>query len=93
MDSVFVQESPRLTNTYASGDAAELSRVEARAGDARARRAGRQALRAAARRSLQRVTLTQWNAWGNRIDTIETTALWRAAEQLAVRLGLTVMPA
>jgi acyl-CoA dehydrogenase len=102
MNTVFVQESPRLTNTYASdrllrcylewklgpemlasldGELLELGELAA----------GRLA-------DLQRAdrcnepTLTQWDAWGNRIDRIETTALWREAEPLAVRLGLTAIP-
>jgi alkylation response protein AidB-like acyl-CoA dehydrogenase len=32
--------------------------------------------------------LTAWDAWGNRIDQIEPTPLWRAAEQLAAQHGL-----
>src|SRR5512132_4721631 len=32
--------------------------------------------------------LTQWDAWGNRIDTVEVTPLWREAEQIAVEYGL-----
>ncbi|XXF74969.1 acyl-CoA dehydrogenase family protein [Myxococcaceae bacterium GXIMD 01537] len=32
--------------------------------------------------------LTQWNAWGQRIDHIEVSPLWREAEQLAARKGL-----
>jgi acyl-CoA dehydrogenase len=32
--------------------------------------------------------LTQWNAWGNRIDRIELTPLWRAAARLAAEHGL-----
>ena len=32
--------------------------------------------------------LTQWDAWGNRIDEIELTPLWRRAEELAARQGL-----
>jgi alkylation response protein AidB-like acyl-CoA dehydrogenase len=31
---------------------------------------------------------TPWDAWGNRIDRIEVSPLWRAAEQLAARSGL-----
>jgi alkylation response protein AidB-like acyl-CoA dehydrogenase len=31
---------------------------------------------------------TPWDAWGNRIDQIEVSPLWRAAEQLAARHGL-----
>ena len=33
-------------------------------------------------------TLTQWDAWGNRIDEIEVTALWKEAERIAAHHGL-----
>ncbi len=36
--------------------------------------------------------LTQWDPWGNRIDQIELTPLWRDAEALAVRFALTAIP-
>jgi len=32
--------------------------------------------------------LTQWDAWGNRIDKIEVTPLWREAERVAVQHGV-----
>jgi acyl-CoA dehydrogenase len=32
--------------------------------------------------------LTQWDAWGNRIDRIEPTALWREAERIAAEHGV-----
>lgn len=32
--------------------------------------------------------LTHWDAWGNRVDQIDLTAVWRAAEPLAARHGL-----
>nr|MDQ2938567.1 hypothetical protein [Acidobacteriota bacterium] len=32
--------------------------------------------------------LTQWDAWGNRIDHVEVTPLWREAERIAVEYGL-----
>jgi alkylation response protein AidB-like acyl-CoA dehydrogenase len=32
--------------------------------------------------------LTQWDAWGNRIDRIELSPLWRAAERIACERGL-----
>ena len=32
--------------------------------------------------------LTQWDAWGNRVDEIEVTPLWRAAERIAVEYGV-----
>jgi acyl-CoA dehydrogenase len=33
-------------------------------------------------------TLVQWDAWGNRIDCIEVTPLWRRAAQIAAQAGL-----
>ena len=32
--------------------------------------------------------LTQWDAWGNRVDQIETTPVWRHGAELATRYGL-----
>lgn len=32
--------------------------------------------------------LTQWDAWGNRIDRIDVTPLWREAERIAAQSGL-----
>jgi acyl-CoA dehydrogenase len=32
--------------------------------------------------------LVQWDPWGNRVDTVEVTPLWREAERLAIRHGL-----
>ena len=32
--------------------------------------------------------LTQWDAWGNRIDRIEVSPLWRSAERIAAERGL-----
>ena len=32
--------------------------------------------------------LTQWDAWGNRIDKIELTQLWRVAERIAAEHGV-----
>lgn len=32
--------------------------------------------------------LTQWDAWGNRVDKIELTPLWRLAERIAVDHGV-----
>jgi len=37
---------------------------------------------------LNEPTLTQWNAWGSRIDHVEVTPLWREAERIAVDYGL-----
>jgi alkylation response protein AidB-like acyl-CoA dehydrogenase len=32
--------------------------------------------------------LVQWDAWGNRVDTVEVTSLWHEAERLTLRHGL-----
>ena len=37
---------------------------------------------------LNEPTLTQWDAWGNRVDTIELTPLWREAERIAAEHGV-----
>ncbi len=37
---------------------------------------------------LNEPTLTQWDAWGNRIDKIEVSPLWREAEVLAAKYGM-----
>jgi acyl-CoA dehydrogenase len=37
---------------------------------------------------LNEPALRQWDAWGNRIDHIEVTPLWREAERIAVEYGL-----
>ena len=37
---------------------------------------------------LNEPVLTQWDAWGNRVDEIEVTPLWRVAERIAVEHGV-----
>ena len=37
---------------------------------------------------LNEPVLTQWDAWGNRIDHIEVTPLWKRAEKLAAEFGV-----
>ena len=37
---------------------------------------------------LNEPVLTQWDAWGNRIDHIELTPLWRMAERIAAEHGV-----
>lgn len=102
MNTVFVQESPRLANTYAS-DTLLKTYLEWKLGRDMLAALDREflelgALAAGRLFELQRAdrcnepTLTQWDPWGNRIDQIEVTPLWREAEQLAVRLGLTAIP-
>ena len=37
---------------------------------------------------LNEPTLAQWDAWGNRIDKVELTPLWRLAERIAAEHGV-----
>src|ERR1700754_1021462 len=37
---------------------------------------------------LNEPVLTQWDAWGNRVDRIELTPLWRVAERIAAEHGV-----
>ena len=37
---------------------------------------------------LNEPVLTQWDAWGNRVDHIEVSPLWRVAERIAAEQGL-----
>jgi len=46
-----------------------------------------QAWRAARSREPVEPTLTQWDAWGNRIDRIEITPVWREGATLTTRYG------
>ncbi|HEX8755304.1 MAG TPA: acyl-CoA dehydrogenase family protein [Steroidobacteraceae bacterium] len=98
MNPVFVQESPRLTNTYAS-DPLLGSYLQWKLGRDLLASMERELLElgelaAGPLFELQRTdrtrepALTQWDPWGRRVDRIEVTPLWREAERLAVRLGL-----
>ena len=37
---------------------------------------------------LNEPTLTQWDAWGNRVDKVELTPLWRLADRIAAEHGV-----
>jgi hypothetical protein len=39
-------------------------------------------------RELAEPRLTHWNAWGERVDRIELTPAWQAAQPVAARYGL-----
>jgi alkylation response protein AidB-like acyl-CoA dehydrogenase len=88
----FFQEPPRLGNQF-DGDAMLVSWIarfcpeiadELRAiGDLAVEYHGRQL---ADRRN--EPVLTQWDAWGQRIDRIEVSPLWREAQVLAARHGM-----
>jgi alkylation response protein AidB-like acyl-CoA dehydrogenase len=99
--NTFIQTPPRLGNQYADDrvlrsylartlspdalDAARpaLERMGALAG-------GELYAQQLAERDREPV-LVQWDAWGNRVDRIELTPLWRRAEELAAREGLVAL--
>ncbi len=99
---IFVQSPPRLGNQYRD-DAflrswlrrklpadvlqdieGELQQMGALAGD--------ELYRLQLDDRLREPELTQWDAWGNRIDRIEVTPLWRRAADIAARSGLIGIP-
>jgi acyl-CoA dehydrogenase len=41
---------------------------------------------------LREPELTQWDAWGNRVDRIEVSPLWKRAADIAARSGLIAIP-
>lgn len=102
MAAIFVQDAPRLGNEFLD-DAllrswlarmlppeieravrADLARLGALAGGEL------HALQLADR--LAEPRLVQWSAWGERLDAIEPTAVWRRAAPLAAELGLVALP-
>ncbi|MGH8751267.1 MAG: acyl-CoA dehydrogenase family protein [Burkholderiales bacterium] len=95
---VFVQSPPELGNQY--GDDRVLRSYLARnlpAGMLRDIETGLLEMGALAGGAFYRLQLadrlneprlTQWDAWGNRVDEIEVTPLWREAERLAATRGL-----
>lgn len=98
----FVQSAPTLKNLYTSDEllSAYLRRrlprdvlvsAEAELEELGALAAGSLAELQHSDR-LNEPRFLQWDAWGNRIDRIELTPLWREAERLAVRYGLTAIP-
>ena len=97
-DALFTQSPPSLGNSFRDDPLlrswlsrnlpqdrrddleAELDELGARAGGPLYR------LQLADR--LNEPRLVQWDAWGNRIDEVEVSPLWREAERLAVAHGL-----
>jgi alkylation response protein AidB-like acyl-CoA dehydrogenase len=98
MTGIFVQSAPALGNQYDDdpflrsylrrklpGDvldsiAPDLERLGALAGG--------ELYELQLQDRLSEPTLVQWDAWGNRIDRIEVTPLWRRAADIAARSGL-----
>jgi alkylation response protein AidB-like acyl-CoA dehydrogenase len=97
-DALFTQAAPELGNQYRDDPLLEswlrrtvpadvLSALEPELDELGAAVGGRlYALQLADR--LNEPQLRQWDAWGNRVDELEVTPLWREAERLAVRHGL-----
>ncbi|MBI1965988.1 MAG: acyl-CoA dehydrogenase family protein [Betaproteobacteria bacterium] len=94
----FVQPPPGLGNQYAADRALRSYLARALPADVRAEiEPGLNAMGGLAGGELYRFqladrenepALTQWDAWGNRIDRVEVTPLWREAERIAAELGL-----
>jgi len=95
---VFTQTPPELGNQYAADRALRSYLARALPADVRAEiEPGLNAMGELAGGELYRFqladrenepVLTQWDAWGNRIDRVEVTPLWREAERIAAELGL-----
>src|SRR5688500_12588905 len=95
---VFVQPPPELGNQY-TGDSAlrgllahalpadVLRGIEASLAEM-GELAGGELYRMQLADRCNEPVLTQWDAWGNRIDRIEVSPLWQAAERIAAERGL-----
>ncbi|MBV9925166.1 MAG: acyl-CoA dehydrogenase family protein [Acidobacteria bacterium] len=94
----FRQEPPRLGNQYETDRALRsylrralppevLEEVEPELLDL-GELAGGELYRMQLADRLNEPRLTQWDAWGERVDLIEVSPLWRAAERLAAERGL-----
>lgn len=93
----FFQEPPRLSNPFVEdpmlGDYLQRVLPESELGELRARlhELGELAVEYYGKSLADRLNepvLTQWDAWGNRIDEIEVSPLWKEAQKLAAVHGL-----
>jgi alkylation response protein AidB-like acyl-CoA dehydrogenase len=94
----FVQQPPQLGNQYEDDFALRSYLARTLPADMLAEvaiglkhmgeRAGGELYRLQLAERENEPTLTQWDAWGNRIDRIEVTQLWKRAERLAAEQGL-----
>ncbi|MBI3044037.1 MAG: acyl-CoA dehydrogenase family protein [Betaproteobacteria bacterium] len=94
----FVQPPPELGNQYTADRALRSCLARVLPADVRAEiESGLSAMGELAGGKLYRFqladrenepVLTQWDAWGNRIDRVEVTPLWREAERIAAEQGL-----
>lgn len=100
--TLFIQAAPVLGNQYGddpflraylqrrlpAGMLAEIEPSLAGLGEL----AGGELYRLQLQDRLNEPTLTQWDAWGNRIDRIEVSPLWRRAAEIAASQGLIAIP-
>jgi alkylation response protein AidB-like acyl-CoA dehydrogenase len=94
----FIQAPPELGNQYRRDRALRSNLARALPADVRAEidagldemgeRAGGELYRAQLADRQAEPVLTHWDAWGNRVDRIEVTPLWRSAERIAAEQGL-----
>src|SRR5690606_22266826 len=102
MSEIFLQSPPQLGNQYRD-DAflrgylqrklpPEMLREIEPQLDEMGELAGGELYRAQLADRVNEAVLTQWDAWGNRIDAIELTPLWKKAAPLAARSGLIAIP-
>ncbi|MET0533327.1 MAG: acyl-CoA dehydrogenase family protein [Steroidobacter sp.] len=94
----FIQAPPVLGNQFRDDaflqsylrrklPAAMLEQIEAELSELGAL-AGGELYRLQLQDRLNEPTLTQWDAWGNRVDRIEVSPLWRRAAEIAASSGL-----
>ena len=102
MEAPFVQLPPRLGNQFRDDHVLRsflrralppevLNRVEPEL-DELGGLAGQQLYDRQLAERRDEPVLVSWDAWGNRVDRIALTPLWRDAEAIAVRFGLTAIP-
>src|SRR6185503_17039261 len=94
----FTQAAPELGNQYEDDAALRSYLARTLPADVLAdievglrhmgERAGGELYRLQLADRLNEPALIQWDAWGNRIDRIEVTALWKRAERIAAEQGL-----
>jgi alkylation response protein AidB-like acyl-CoA dehydrogenase len=93
----FFQEPPRLGNQFdddpllPSWIARHIPEAQQAEVTAELRALGDVAVEYYAKQLADRLNepvLTQWDAWGNRVDRIEVSPLWKEAEGLAARTGM-----
>lgn len=102
MTTLFVQSPPRLGNQYRDDTFLReylrrrlpdeiLKSIEGEL-DAMGELAGGELYRLQLADRLHEPALTQWDPWGNRVDEIELSPLWRKAAPIAAQSGLVAIP-